>query len=161
MSSIFETPSGIALPCQERDERQLEQDLKRLDPDLFLVKEVYLPTGAPSFAVYQYMGPERPPLHLLYWTEDRTRRSRPLPLSTGIFYEIESRKQNAGRNLAEEARNENARRLEADLEQADEERGEYHRFFRRRLRLGSAQNVQRFFHFGNRGERAARRSARP
>jgi hypothetical protein len=142
----FETPSGLAIVAAERDDRSLEADLKRLDPALFLTRELHRPSGRWSYAVYHYLGPEQPPIHVLHWTRDRTAKGEPLPLSSGLYYEVESRKRNFGRNLAAEAQAENERMAQADLEAADEEREEdYTSYFRRRLRLGSAFNYQRYF----------------
>jgi hypothetical protein len=142
----FETPSGLAVVTEEYDERRLEAELKRLDPDLFLTRELHRPSGGRFYAVYHYLGPTQPPAHVLYWTEDRTRTGEPLPLSSGIFFEVEARKRHFGKNLVAEADAANAERLEAELELADQEREEeYLRYFRRRLRLGSGQNSQRFF----------------
>lgn len=145
MIETFETPSGIALPCETRSERQIELALKQLDRDLFLTKEVHRPTGARCYAVYQYLSPTRPPLHILFWTHDRKSSGKPLPLSSGLVYEVESRKRFAGRNLAAEATAQNEQQLEADLAEADEERDEARGYFRRRLRMGSAANSRRFF----------------
>jgi hypothetical protein len=142
----FETPSGLAVVTEERDERGIEAELKRLDPNLFLTRELHRPSGRWSYAVYHYLGPAQSPLHVLYWTEDRTLKGDPLPLSSGIFFELEARKRHFGTNLAVEAHAENERRREQDAELADEEREvEVTRYFRRRLRLGSGQNSQRFF----------------
>jgi hypothetical protein len=69
-----------------------------------------------------------------------------LPLSSGIFFELEARKRHFDSNLVAEAHAENEQRRERDLELADEEREvEVASYFRRRLRLGSGQNSQRFF----------------
>jgi hypothetical protein len=142
----FVTPSGLAVAAEDRDERELERELKRLDPDLFLTRELHRASGRWSYAVYDYQGPDRPPIHVLYWTHDRTLAGTPLPLSTGVYYEVESRKRNLGVNLAQQAHEENERRRREDIARADAERDEdLMPYFRRRLRLGSGQNSQRYF----------------
>lgn len=136
-TAFVETPSGIALPVQERSEREIETQLKFLDRDLFLTKEVHRPTGVQSYAVYHYIGPDRPPVHVLYWTSNRKRDGEPLPLSTGIFYEVESRKQFFGRNIVQESEAANEARRERDLAAADAEREqELLPYFKRRLKFG-------------------------
>lgn len=147
MSQAFvETPSGIALPVEEAGERDIERMLKQLDPKLMLVREKHAPSGQWVYAVYHYIAPDRAPLHVLYWTRNRKRDGYPLPLSTGIFYEVESRKQFAGRNLAVESREHNDAKRAEQSEVFDEElETEFTRYFRRRLRAGSEFNARRFF----------------
>lgn len=157
--NLIETPSGIAVPVKERSDREIELELKRLDPALFLTREVHAPTGASSYAVYHYVGPNQAPIHVLYWTSDRTRTGTPLPLSTGIFYEVESRKRNFGKNLVAEAEAANESRRERDIAAADAEREEdLLPYFKRRLRFGPSIGDR--LHADDPFERIARREAR-
>lgn len=158
MSQLFETPSGIAIPCEDRSEREIKRALHQLDPDLFLTKEVHRPTGAWCYAVYHWRGPAVAPVHILYWTEGEKSDGVPLPLSSGLVYAVESRKQYAGRNLVQEADADNElakAKMTAEYDAELEE--DVTRYFRRRLRLGSAANSRRFFFPGwaGRGRKGA------
>lgn len=146
MSETFDTPSGIAVVCDGRDEAWIRDELRRLDPDLFLTKEVHKVTRAPVYAVYHYKGPNAAPIHVLYWTDDGKSNGPPRPLSSGLVYEVQSRKRFWGRNLAAEAIDANEAMQEAAAAEHDAEmEEEVVRYHRRRLRMGSGQNVKRFF----------------
>ena len=146
----FETPTGVAVVAEHKSDRELEAMLKRLDPGLFLTVEVHAATRKPIYTVYHWVGPNDPPVHVLYWTEDRTRQGNPLPPSTGIVYEVESRKRNFERNLVAEADADNVAAVQENIEQADAEREtEVTPYFRRRLTYGGHAN-QRFVTMGHR-----------
>lgn len=133
----FETPSGVAVVADQKSDREVELDLKRLDMSLFLTREQHEPTGSWLYAVYDWIGPNDPPVHVLYWTEDRTRTGNPLPLSSGLVYEVESRKRYFERDLVAEAVADNEASVQANIEAADEEREtEVVPFFRKRLKYG-------------------------
>jgi hypothetical protein len=83
-----------------RDEKSVQEQLQKLDSHLFLDKERDRRTGGLVWVVRHWLGSATPPPVVLEWRDDR---GDPLPLSTGIVYEVEKRKANFGRDLAADA----------------------------------------------------------
>jgi hypothetical protein len=116
------TPSGLELVFDNTDERTVDRQLKQLDDRLFLDKERDRRTGGLVYVVKQWVGSECPPVPVLEWRDERTRA--PAPLSTGIVYAVESRKQFFGRDLVAESVAANDAAQEREEQRAAEEYNE-------------------------------------
>jgi hypothetical protein len=102
--SVRETRGGLLLAEETTAPREIQEALKRIDPDLILGQEV---DQAWSCFVWKVLlqQPDRPALWLFDWREKmRDGHSRPRPLSFGIVEEAQAFRRDSRRAVLDPLR---------------------------------------------------------
>lgn len=73
--------SDFIVMYADRGEKEIERELRKLDPDLFLDKEIDYRGGPVYYLVKHHIGSGHPPVAVLAWKEND---GRPKPLTHGI-----------------------------------------------------------------------------
>lgn len=123
---------------ESRDERQIHEELRRLDPQLFLVRQRD-PHGRDFYEVRFWVGSEHEPLCAVDW---RLPDDTPKPLSSGIVYEVQ-RLMAAGPITVEAINRKNAELRERNERRAHEGYQEIAEDFERHRGIGNFMVVPR------------------
>ena len=104
-------------------EQEIERELKRLDPNLFLDKEIDRRGGPVFYVVKHWIGSEHPPVTVLVWQEpDGT----PRPLTHGLVEQVK-RQEGAMDGAVKRMLERQAQKQERAREQSREDHAEINR----------------------------------
>jgi hypothetical protein len=140
---VSEHYSGLVVAWSEQDEKRIQQEIRQLDPALFLDPERDPETRQLFWTVKQWMGSGMRPHRVLVW---RDPDGTPRPLSFAIVEELKrkERKQDAERAFLETLR-ENEEHLARLKAQTDAEYDAVDEEHRKRIRAAELDSLPPFW----------------
>lgn len=107
MAGMYESATGL-LVLGAMDERAIDRELKKRDPNLFLDREIW---GGQLVYAVRLMGEEHEPIWHMYWHDGF---GNPLPLSSGIIDKLDSLRREHRHETPGEANQRRDERLQAE-----------------------------------------------
>ena len=90
------SPAGVIVHDKEPDLDEFNEELQRLDPDLFVTKELNLDYQCWEYSVHLWVSRDKPPIPVCYHTDGS---GRPLPLGRALLERVRASEGNSYRDM--------------------------------------------------------------